>query len=236
MNIYFLNFLLLGIFHLELLVTFLGRMRVIIVWPRYMRTGELDIFWLYQLFTLECREICIMSSAMVNQRAVFNHWWLGWEILEENSFDRVVNPVPAGGFVPFGAEIKAGTFITVIGLWWLLQYSPPSETHLETRSREISFQSHYRFWNFAQSTAISLSRSVHYILLGNWEKLWANEVSRDLGLRWAPGWHPILQYPPWVGHAYMMFEKHRDTKSKHTRLHWKVWSKLNVIMCILLAG
>ena len=53
-------------------------------------------------------------------------------------------------------------------------------------------------WNFAQSTAVILPCSAQDIkLIGQLKhELWANEISRDLSLRWISDGHPILHKAP----------------------------------------
>ena len=77
-----------------------------------------------------------------------------------------------------------------------------SEIHLKLKSREISFAHNSCFdrslWNFAQSTAVSLPCSVqNFKLIGQLQrKLWTNEFSRDLSLRWVSDGYPILHSTP----------------------------------------
>ena len=53
------------------------------------------------------------------------------------------------------------------------------------------------FWNFAQSTAVSLQCSLQFFKT-TWQPtwvLWTNEISRDLSLRFVSGGYPIWQSP-----------------------------------------
>ena len=77
----------------------------------------------------------------------------------------------------------------------------PSETHLKLKSREISSITSVSIvqsvWNFAQSTAVTLSCSVqNFKAISQLHELWANEISRDLSLRWISDGYPILHKAP----------------------------------------
>ena len=95
--------------------------------------------------------------------------------------------------------------------WYLLTFlSPPTSCAIEVirpklilnpnlvkyRSFVTSVSVVQSFWNYTQSTAVSLSRSVHNFktigVLCN--KLWANELSRDLGLRRVLDGYSILHW------------------------------------------
>ena len=88
----------------------------------------------------------------------------------------------------------------------------PSETHLKSKSREISFAMIYlstiqTFWNIAQSKAVILPCSVpNFNAIGQMKRmLWTNEILRDLSWRWVSDGYPILHSTP----------EHKHNKNQH---------------------
>ena len=71
------------------------------------------------------------------------------------------------------------------------------------------------FWNFAQSTAVTLLCSVqNFKMIGQlrW-MLWMNEISCDLSLRWVSDGYPILHSSPKNENIWDLFYWHRSAEA-----------------------
>ena len=81
--------------------------------------------------------------------------------------------------------------------------------------------------NFASCTAVMLPCSgQNFKAIGQLEhELWANEISRDLSLRWISDGYPILHSAPGlipseVNKATLWFATSIHRRNKYTRLNW----------------
>ena len=87
--------------------------------------------------------------------------------------------------------------------WGLVQYRISTKIHLKLKSRETLLSItqtlvDQSFWDFAQSTAVSLPCSVQNFKLIEQLKrmLWTNEILPNLSLRWVSDGYLILHSSP----------------------------------------
>ena len=114
---------------------------------------------------------------------------------------------PLTGEFPAQRSSNAGN----VSIWWshheclktagtFCNIGYPPETHLKLKSSLpiTYFAAAWSFWEFAQSSTVTLICSVFKAIEQLKRMLWTNEFSRHLGLRWVPMLHSP-QYSPHLG-------------------------------------
>ena len=116
--------------------------------------------------------------------------------IQKFSFKEMHLKMPSANWQPFCLCLSVLKHI----IWGLVQYRISiRNSDLAKSCLSVTYFAYDQwFWNFAQSTAVSLPCSVQnfktIVYLCN--KLWENEISRGLSLRWVSDRYPILHSPP----------------------------------------